>query len=247
MEIRRNAFRGRTEPTLIHFEKLGDLGDELVKMKLAIGTNDHWYDVESETADDYMSYLSTVLGRLPHLQFTPVTDQIDCLNRLTTLNRSNHYIDREINVMRLQILEEAFPSPASPLEASEIELFKSRYGDQLSRFRRDIELELTVLADMNDPDLQEERLGLIKERVRGDTADIRDKMEQHGWHNLVFGRLCALLALVPVVGTVPKLINAVYKAFGSNESFDKKSPLAYAAYAQKELLGTGDLETARND
>ena len=74
LDTRRNAFRQRTEPTLIHIEKMDNLGDDLIKMKLAVDTGYPWYDVESQTADDYMSYLSTVLGRLPDLQFTPVTD-----------------------------------------------------------------------------------------------------------------------------------------------------------------------------
>ena len=139
--------------------------------------------------------------------------------------------------MRLQILEDALPGPAEPLEAHEIELFKDRHGNQLSRFRREIELELTTLMDMNDFDLQQRRLELFKEKVHEETADIRSKMEKYGWKNLVFGKLCALLAAVPGISTVPKIINAVYKAFVDSDSFDKKSPFAYAAYAQKELLG----------
>jgi hypothetical protein len=246
LDRRRDAFLHRKEPTYIHIEKMADIGDELVRMKLAVYKRYPWYDVESETASDFMSYLSTVLGRLRELQFTPVTDQIACLNTLSAIGRASNYRDREINLMRLQILEEALPSPATPLEPSQIELFKISHGKQLSSFRRDIELELTTLADIDDPDLQQRRLELIKERVREETADISDKVRQHGWQSLVFGKLCALLALVPAVGTVPKLINAVYKAFGGAQSFDKKSPLAYAAYAQKELLGTRRVESEQS-
>jgi hypothetical protein len=223
--------------THIHMEKMGSIADELVKMGLAVYRNYPWYDVESDTADDFMSYLSTVLGRLPDLQFSPVTDQIGCLNRLSANGGRGIFRRRELDTMRLQILEDALPGPTSPLEAHEIELFKNRHGDRLSRFRREIELELTTLADMNDFDLQQRRLELFKEKVREETADIRIVMEKQGWKDLVFGKLCALLAAVPGISPVPKLINAVYKAFADSDSFDKKSPFAYAAYAQKELIG----------
>lgn len=232
-------------PTHIHIEKMGDLGGELVKIGLAVCRDYPWYDVEIDTADDFMSYLSTVLGRLPDLQFSPVTDQISCLNRLTANGSRNDFRHREIDTMRLQILEDALPGPAAPLEANEIELFKNRHGDQLSRFRREIELELTTLADMSDFDLQQRRLELFKEKVREETADIRAKMENQGWQNLVFGKLCALLAAIPGMPPIPKLINAVYKAFADTDSFDKRSPFAYAAYAQKELLDNRRLRRNR--
>lgn len=236
LDQRRTVFT-RTKPVHIHIEKMDNLGPELEEMGLAVCRDYPWYDVEGQTADDYMSYLSTVLGRLPELQFTPVTDQIRCLNTLTSIGFSNNFLHRELNRLRLQILEEALPAPSTSLEAADIELFKGRYGDQLSRFRRNIELELTTLVDINEPYLQQRRMDLLKERIREETADIRNKMERHGWRNLVFGKLCALLGFVPGIGTVPKLINAVYKAFAGNESFDQKSPLAYAAFAQRKLLG----------
>ncbi len=194
-----------------------------------------WYDVESETADDYMCYLATALGRLPDLQFTPVTDQVRCLNSLA--GRSpNRLTNREIAVMRLELLEETLPAPSAPLKASEIQLFKNRHGGHLTRFRRSIELELTNLASYTDPHLRETRLALIKDQMREEVADIRSKMRQHGWTKLVLGNLCGLLAAIPGMSPVPKLINAVYKAFGDTGSFDEKSPLAYAAYADKDLL-----------
>jgi hypothetical protein len=235
LDARRESFlQGRAVP--IHMEKLQDLGNELIWLGLASFQHYPWYSVEKETADDYMGYLATILGRFPDLGFAPITDQIRCLTGLISSNHPSHLLDREINSMRLQILEEALPAPAMPLRAYEIERFKDRHGEQLSRFRRKIELELTNLADINNLNLQRRRLQLVKEEIRDETADIRSKMEAQGWRNIVFGKLCALLAAIPGISPIPKLINAVYKAIAGDNSVDNKAPLAYAAYAQKELL-----------
>jgi hypothetical protein len=236
LDERRNSFE-HAEPTKIHIEKMDNLGDELVHMKLASSTHYSWYMVEAETADDYMSYLATVLGQLPDLQFAPITDQMDCLNRLLPTENQANFADRELSALRMEILEEVLPAPATPLSATEIGSFKDKHGKELSRFRRGIELELTNTAAISDVRLRERQLELIKEKVREETAEICSKMEGQGWHGLVFGKLCALLGSIPGVGVVPKLINAVYKALADTEPLDKRLPLAYAAYAQRELLG----------
>jgi hypothetical protein len=76
LRARQRMFRNRNSPTKIHIEKMGNLGHELVDRGLATFVNPPWYDVERQTADDFMSYLSVVLGRASGLQFTPITDQL---------------------------------------------------------------------------------------------------------------------------------------------------------------------------
>ena len=236
LEERRTAFM-HSKPANIHLEKMGNIGDELVNMSLATSTHYPWYMVEDETANDYMSYLATALGQQPDLQFAPVTDEIDCLNRLSPIENQTGLGDRELSALRMEILEEVLPAPATPLSASEIAIFKAKHGDELGRFRREIELELTNIADISDFHLREKRLELIKEKVREETGEICSKMQGEGWHGLVFGKLCALLGSIPGVGVVPKLISAVYKALADTEPVGKRLPLAYAAYAQTRLLG----------
>lgn len=122
------------------------------------------------------------------------------------------------------------------LQASDIEIFKQRHGEQLSRFRRAIELELTRLADISDDYLRERQLSLFKEEMQEEIEDIKNKMKESRWPQIVFGRLCALLAPIPVVGTAPSILNAIYTAFGSGAEANTNAPLAYAAYAQRELF-----------
>lgn len=58
----------------IHIEKLGDIGDLLVRERLAVPEQYPWYEVERETADDFMSYLAASLGQVQSIDSAPVTD-----------------------------------------------------------------------------------------------------------------------------------------------------------------------------
>jgi len=60
----------------IHIEKMGPIADALCRHRLARQTEYPWYDVERDTADDFMSYLATALGQLDSINSSPVTDNI---------------------------------------------------------------------------------------------------------------------------------------------------------------------------
>lgn len=221
----------------IHEDKTGDLAHGLADLGLASRHSESsWLSVEPHTAQEFMSYLATVLGQLPYLQFAPVTDEWQTINKLASKMTSRNPVDGEVQSLRLQILEDVLPAPSTPLLARDIEDFKRRHGEKLSRFRRSIELELTTMADIQNPELRRRRLELFKEEIEEELADIQGKMRANNWQHIVLGKLCALLAPIPVVGTVPDFLNAVYNSFGNHKPVDDHAPLAYAAYARRELL-----------
>lgn len=220
----------------IHLEKTSSLADELVDMRLATRIDYPWLSVEANTAEEFMYYLATVLGRHRELQFAPVTDELFRLRRLASLVASEERIEQPLQTLRLEVLEDVLPSPPHALPVSEIARFKDKHGDQLRKFRRSIEKELTSLAAITDPQLRKRQMELLKEGLVEEIEDIQSKLSESKWPNIVFGKLCAVLGAIPPINVVPALINAVYNALGGSESINKDSPLAYAAYARQELL-----------
>jgi len=219
----------------IHLEKTSSLADELVDMRLARRIEYPWLSVEARTAEEFMYYLATVLGRHRELQFAPATDELIHLRRLASLVASEERIERPLHALRLEVLEDVLPSPGRAVSVSEIARFKERHGNQLRKFRRSIEKELTNIAAITDPQLQQRQIELLKEGLVEEVEDIQSKLKST-WPNLLFGKLCAVLGEIPLIGGVPGLMHAIYEAFGSSEPADTSSPLAYAAYARKELL-----------
>ncbi|MET0650601.1 MAG: hypothetical protein ABW208_28670 [Pyrinomonadaceae bacterium] len=220
----------------VHLDKTNDIAYGLVNLGVAKWSDYPWVNVEPQTAYEFMGYLAAVLGHHPELQFTPVTDKSLNLVKLVAAEKRRARMDEQLNYLRLQVLEDVLPVPTVPLRVRDVEDFKRRHGEQLSRFRRTIEAELTVLADIQDADLRERRLELFIEGAREEIQDIQSKMIDNRWSRVVYGKLCALLGKVPVVGFVPDIINTVYNAFG-NSPVNPNTPFAYAAYAQRELLG----------
>ncbi|MFN2511730.1 MAG: hypothetical protein ABR568_09840 [Pyrinomonadaceae bacterium] len=210
------------------------MGDELIHLHLAKRIEYPWLSVEARTAEEFMYYLATVLGQHQDLQFAPVTDELRNLKKLTSFVAPDFRVVESIIDLRLQLLEDVLPAPAQPIAVGEIELFKRKYGNQLSKFRRMMEMELTRLADMTKPALRKRSLELFKEEVAEELEDIQAKMSEHSWPRIVFGKLIALSGVVP--GPGPSIIKAVYNAFGNSAPVKTDSALAYAAFARRELL-----------
>jgi len=236
LDRRRSAFR-KGETFRIHIEKMDSLTYPLMDLGLAQASKPYpWLDVEERTARDFMGYLATVLGRLKELDYAPTTDEEGILESLALAGAPSSLGIVRLAALRLVILEEALPAPSGPLHASEIRAFKDTYGEELRRFRRYIERELTSIAAVQDTGLCEHRLQILKEEIHDETASIRSRMEDRGWTRLIFGRLCSLLA--PILGreSLPALIKSVYEAFSGEVKSVGTEPLAYAAFAQQKLL-----------
>lgn len=233
---RRRAFKqGRY--SRIHIEKMED-GLELYfrDMGLAKEKDYPWWDVENETAREFMAYLAATLGRLEDLQFTPITDNITHLEHFLYVSMPNKSSEESVSSLRLEILENIFPTPNTPLHASEISEFKGKHGDKLSIFRTRVEKEIIDIATISDSALREKRLELFKEESKEAIEEIKKEMNKFGFKRLKLGKLGSIISSIPGVPLLFGLADAVYNAFEKTE-FSKIDPaFLYAAYAQKEIL-----------
>jgi hypothetical protein len=219
----------------IHLEKLHGVETELVRLKLAVEdqTSSYWYDVERDTAADFMTYLATTLGAHPQVAAAPVTDHLDHLRRLAPGPYARTDTGWVMRSSRLAILDHLLPIPAEPVSPIEISRFKHRHGQHLRGFRRAIESELTVLASIPDPTLRLERLEFFVTGCKEEVREIEGNM-RGAWKNVVFGRMLAVLG---VVSPVAALANAVYSALASNGT-NSGRPMAYAALTQHHFART---------
>lgn len=235
LEERRRAFQSTTG-SKVHVEKLYALEYEFRNASLARPIDHPWLEVERETAKEFMIYLAAVLGRLPDLGYAPVTDDDKHLERFVQGSPQESAMGR-VDPLRIQVLNDLFPGPRRDVTIEEISQFKATHGAQLRRFRGRIEQELTVAADMSDESLRQRKIQLLLDEVQDEVREIRIRMCEAGWGEVVLGKACAVLAAIP--GALPAfgLANALYSAFARTGGSDTRSPYLYAVHVQK-LLGT---------
>jgi hypothetical protein len=229
------------ETTEVHVEKVGALEGVMRSFGLCRGCNDpgysRWYFVERETAADFMAYLAASLGKLEELSYNPITDKERyCLPLMGGIQRP---VERqsELTSLRSEVLEDCLPAPKRPISVRQLQEFKRVRGGGLARFRRAVERELIAAAAISDPKLRRQRLALFREEVEEQVQEIAAHLAESGFGDVVFTKLCPVIAAIPGVSFVFGLAGAVYSAFRKSPKDETPSPLAYAAYAQLELLG----------
>jgi len=245
LKSRRLSFENKDKPFLpkrmkIHVSKMELLCDYLVKNRLAVKADNQWYDVEISTALDFMSYLAAIIGQVDEAGFIPITDNVFPINRLVKSISHDVRIENTTGALRIQLLKGLLPSPSQPLKAEDILRFKMRHGDKLSEFRNYVEQSILDILRHTDEDLRERQIVLFNQKAQEDIEEIKAFLQEHGWINIAFVNLYALLSEIPVIGMPMKIILKVYKAstdsYSTNTKMVKETPLLYAAVAQKELL-----------
>ena len=180
-----------------------------------------------------MAYLAATLGQLDDLQFDPVTDDISHLNHFLNASSSS---EGKVSSLRLEILENLFPAPNTPLSASQLSDFKGKHGDKLNKFRLNVEKEIIEIADINDPYLKQRRLDIFKVESAEAIQEIKNEMNKSGFKHLTLGKLGSIVSAIPGVSAIFGLASAVYGAFEKNDIGSIDSSFLYAAYAQEEIL-----------
>lgn len=217
----------------IHLEKLGELDRGLQDLRLA-KEEGNWSLVELETAEEFMAYLASVLGQLPEVQATPVTDQDAGVARLTrTLDETK--AEERLRSLRMATIEDVFPAPSRPLKAVEIADFKRKHGDLLTRFRLEVEKEIIRLADLNDEYLRHVAAENLSDRIKEDIREIESKMQENGFGGISTSKWLAVLGNLPVVGKIINIVATVTALFEREEK-TVLGPFAYAGYAKAKLL-----------
>jgi hypothetical protein len=233
MDARRKNLK-RRKPTRVHIEKLGDLGDMLVRQRLASPQQYPWYHVERETADDFMSYLAAALGQLPAVDSSPVTDNSAYLGRLARTGVARDALNSQLQSVRIQVLDRVLPVPKHAVEPPKIRAFKDRHRDKLGDFRRRVERELIEALNISDPDLRQRHLDLFFDEAEERIQEIQAEMHGSGWETAKAG--VAVIGAIPGVSPIVGLVGALWNA-GTGEPRQIPQDFAYAAHARSELLG----------
>jgi hypothetical protein len=230
------SFLGSRRSYRIHIEKMDELARAFVDMGLAKRKRGPWYNVEPQTAKEFMAYLAATVGKLEELQYMPVTDELKHLEDFVFSSSLDLEPEKKISSIRLQLLEDLFPAPAKPLHASEIQEFKTNHGNKLSAFRFKVETDLISIADIEDEALRQRRIDLFRQETREAINEIKNYLNNSGFGRLTLGKIGSVVAAIPGISNLVGLANAVYKAFEKPDLFTMDRTLLYAAYAQKELL-----------
>lgn len=235
----------------IHIEKLGSIAAGLCERGLAKPYKEYsWYEVEDFTARQFMAYLAAALGRVEELGYVPATDDAQSLAVLSSEPEGRMAMLALRERLRVSILQGVLPAPTGGVHVAELSKFKSRYGDQLGRFRRHVESLILGIAESRDPEIGRERVHLAQQELRDQVEELQARMRERNWPRISKGTLCSLVAgtvastAAIATGNVPGaaagligIAGVVYNAFtGSPQQQEiMRSPLAYAALAQERL------------
>jgi hypothetical protein len=190
-----------------------------------------WHDVERETADDFMSYLAASLGRVKGVDSSPVTDSSAYLQRFARAGIAQDAVTRQLESLRVQVLDRILPVPLNAIHPSRIRTFKEKHHDKLGDFRRRVERELIDASSVPDPGLRQRRLEIFFDEADVRIGEIQEDMRGAGWET---ARACfSVIAAVPGVSPILGLLGALWNA-GADPTQGPQD-FAYAAYAQSEL------------
>jgi hypothetical protein len=204
--------------------------------------------MESLTADLYMTYLASVLGKAENLKMEPITDRTQSLS---VYSASLENISKPIDIfrdLRMRIVQDILPAPTTGIPVLDLVKFKERHRDLLRQFRRHIESSLIKIARSSDEDLRTEDTRIFEEELKEQMNKIMALMRKRHWPQIALGAVAAAMPLVKGIVTMdpasallglPPLAYAIYSAFSGAREKQKailSSPLAYAALAQKRYL-----------
>lgn len=237
----------------IHIEKMiGDgLTDDLIDRGLARPVEYPWWEIEITTANLFMGYLASVLGKLDNLRMYPITDQI---NALSVFSRTpERILSRRslIEQLRMSVLTDILPSPEHIVPVKELLDFKRHHSGLLPNFRRHIEAFLIDLSAIADIEQRDERINIFKEQANEQIGEIIVKMNERRWPRIVLGEVCSIVAAaIPGISAIaagsaplalaslPGLVSATCLAFKGMPERQRQilsDPLAYAASARRRF------------
>jgi hypothetical protein len=217
----------------IHIEKMGEISHALVDQKLAREAGYPWYEVEADTANDFMTYLASALGKLASVDSSPVTDQATYLDRFAKAGVAEDRVVQQLQALRVRVLEKVLPIPSHAIEPSKIRQFKNRHPQLLADFRRRVERELIEAANKSDDFLQQRQLELFFDEAAVRREEIQAAMHGAGWKTIQ-GSL-SVLSAVPGAPQMFGLVAALWDALSGRSQQIPSQDFAYAAYVRAEL------------
>ncbi|WP_027793154.1 hypothetical protein [Paraburkholderia acidipaludis] len=234
-------------PTRIHAEKLGEIPRFLVESGLAKQVDWAWYDMETATANQFMSYLAACLGAIPEVDAAPVTDKAIFASGLRSHPKRSvptlhQHKSREV------VLRHLLPTPAGPVQVDKLLLFKRRYGHLLPPLRARVEAHCTYVATLSDPNDRIEANEAFLLESKQSIAEIEGAMRPT-FGKVVLGSLAPLFGaglslqamasgdVKAYTGAALSLAGAAYQAIASIRGGRAlvNHPLAYVAHAKCEF------------
>ncbi len=180
--------------SLVHAEKLDYLGAEMCRLGVAQRVNYSWYELEGWVAAEFMSYLACVIGRSSTKRLLPITNDAHCAALITgSLPVAGIATPHPTDSIREIYLGEVLPSPGADVPFDEIARFKEQHHEQLTKFRRHLECEIILVANIADA---EQRAWVAREKttaMREQTAELAAEMKGR-WHSVIFGTIFPLLS-----------------------------------------------------
>ncbi|MBK6868017.1 MAG: hypothetical protein IPG98_08890 [Burkholderiales bacterium] len=238
--------------TRIHAEKLGEIPRFLTKQGLAKQIDWAWYDVETGTANQFMSYLATCLGAIPEVDATPVTNKTAFARGLKPPYRQSAQYPLHKHKSREVVLKHLLPTPKEPVQLDKLLRFKQQYGQLLPPLRDRVEAHCTYVATLSDADQRIEANKAFLLECRQQIAEIEEVM-QPTLGKVVLGSLAPLFGagftvqatdsgnMVAYTGAALTLAGAAYHAIASvrGDGALQNRPLAYVVHASQAFSSAG--------
>lgn len=213
-----------TEP--IHLEKLGNLSSGLEDRHLASNSNYPWFNVESYTANQFMLYLSTELGKIDDISGKPVTDSE--INYPLFNVQSNKKLQPIISKIRPIVLDALLPSPLNSIDPRDILSFKDDHKNLLISFRNNIEEEIINIASNPDPILQEELLATFIAEKKTQIYEIIQVMEERKW-DVSFSKLLGYC-----ISNINATAGSIFSDLFQKNEIKAPENIAYAVIASQK-------------
>lgn len=234
--MNQEKFVFRENEIRLHADKLcDDVFYNLTQMGLAKRINYYWYDVEPKTANELMTFLTSVVAN--KLDYQPVTDKIN-YNFSTKCVKNQDIELRTRQCKRDLILRELIPYPKQ-LDLTRLRQFKDRHHDLLDAFR--LKVEQIVLNPAITP--ESPLFTTMLDEMKASKEELSARMNESHIGDIVFGTICGTIAAgigflaAPMLGAVPGLLNAIYSACRVErpENIIDQTGLKYLALVHKRL------------
>jgi hypothetical protein len=225
----------------VHLEKLAPgLLENLRRKGLVRREHGSWIEMEAYTANQYMAYLASCLGRLPEINSTPITDNDF---NFQSIDPEYFRVQAEINAMRGIVLNDIFPSPERVIAPEDIIDFKRDHHNELNSFRNRIEHFLIETAAIRDDTIRSLMVDQFKMENQDVLRALEEGMQSRRWGNITWGRFLAyapgLVALLgfpnplAIAGGILGLASAVCRDYTNRRGDDlrRENPMAYAMMA----------------
>jgi hypothetical protein len=125
--------------------------------------------------------LAASLGQLPTVDSSPVTDSNAYLGRLVRAGVAQNALNRQLESLRIEVLDHVLPVPKHAIEPSKIRAFQDRHRDRLGDSRSRVERELIGALNSSNPELRQQRLDLFFEEAEEGIQAIQAEMRGAGW------------------------------------------------------------------